>query len=138
MTSVGINGFGRIGRNFWRAVHAMDNPGIEIGGGNDLGDIHTFAHLLKYDTVLGLLNVDVSVPMAASWPGIPRSSGWRSVTRGTRLGRPGRRRGRRIHWHLHQLRRCAQAHRGWREEVIISAPAKGGDITIVLGVNDDK
>src|SRR5690348_18232315 len=58
---VGINGFGRIGRNFWRAVHAMDNPGIEIVAANDLGDINTFAHLLRYDTVLGRLDVDVSV-----------------------------------------------------------------------------
>src|SRR5499433_3024538 len=58
---VGINGFGRIGRNFWRAVHAMDNPGIEIVAANDLGNIDTFAHLLKYDTVLGTLDVDVSV-----------------------------------------------------------------------------
>ena len=57
---VGINGFGRIGRNFWRAVHAMGTPGIEIVAANDLGDIKTFAHLLKYDTVLGTLDVDVS------------------------------------------------------------------------------
>src|SRR5262245_65942526 len=58
---VGINGFGRIGRNFWRAVHAMDNPGIEIVAANDLGNIDTFAHLIKYDTVLGTVDVDVSV-----------------------------------------------------------------------------
>ncbi len=57
---VGINGFGRIGRNFWRAVHTMGTPGIEIVAANDLGDIKTFAHLLKYDTVLGTLDVDVS------------------------------------------------------------------------------
>ena len=57
---VGINGFGRIGRNFWRAVHTMGTPEIEIVAANDLGDIKTFAHLLKYDTVLGTLDVDVS------------------------------------------------------------------------------
>ena len=58
---VGINGFGRIGRNFWRAVHAvLATPDIEIVAANDLGDIKTFAHLLKYDTVLGTLDVDVS------------------------------------------------------------------------------
>ena len=51
---VGINGFGRIGRNFWRAANAADGDrGIEIVAANDLGDIATMAHLLKYDTVLG-------------------------------------------------------------------------------------
>src|SRR3984957_4959085 len=59
---VGINGFGRIGRNYWRAVNAADGDrGIEIVAANDLGDIATMAHLLKYDTVLGTLPVDVSV-----------------------------------------------------------------------------
>ena len=59
---VGINGFGRIGRNFWRAANAADGDrGIEIVAANDLGDIATMAHLLKYDTVLGTLADDVSV-----------------------------------------------------------------------------
>ncbi|MGD0069871.1 MAG: glyceraldehyde 3-phosphate dehydrogenase NAD-binding domain-containing protein, partial [Streptosporangiaceae bacterium] len=59
---VGINGFGRIGRNFWRAANASDGDrGIEIVAANDLGDIATMAHLLKYDTVLGTLPHDVSV-----------------------------------------------------------------------------
>ena len=59
---VGINGFGRIGRSFWRAVNAADSDrGFEIVAANDLGDIATMAHLLKYDTVLGTLPVDVSV-----------------------------------------------------------------------------
>ncbi|MFZ0189556.1 MAG: glyceraldehyde 3-phosphate dehydrogenase NAD-binding domain-containing protein, partial [Streptosporangiaceae bacterium] len=58
---VGINGFGRIGRNFWRAVNADGDRGFEIVAANDLGDIATMAHLLKYDTVLGTLPVDVSV-----------------------------------------------------------------------------
>ena len=59
---VGINGFGRIGRSFWRAVNAADaDRGFEIVAANDLGDIATMAHLLKYDTVLGTLPVDVSV-----------------------------------------------------------------------------
>ena len=63
---VGINGFGRIGRNFWRAVHdeQAGGPGgqardIEIVAANDLGDMATFAHLLKYDTVMGTLDLDV-------------------------------------------------------------------------------
>src|SRR5580700_7605808 len=59
---VGINGFGRIGRNFWRSANAADGDrGIEIVAANDLGDIATMAHLLKYDTVLGTLADDVSV-----------------------------------------------------------------------------
>ena len=61
---VGINGFGRIGRNFWRAVHAAQasgqGSGIEIVAANDLTDPATNAYLLKYDTVLGKLDVDVT------------------------------------------------------------------------------
>ena len=59
---VGINGFGRIGRNFWRAVHAgaAGAAGLEIVAANDLTDDKTLAYLLKYDTVLGTLDVDVS------------------------------------------------------------------------------
>ena len=62
---VGINGFGRIGRNFWRAVNAGgDTPadrGIEIVAANDLGDVATMAHLLQYDSVVGKLPQQVSV-----------------------------------------------------------------------------
>src|SRR5450631_3546700 len=60
---VGINGFGRIGRNFWRAVQAGAGAasGIEVVAANDLTDAATLAHLLKYDTVLGTLGTDVSV-----------------------------------------------------------------------------
>src|SRR5260370_9237775 len=59
---VGINGFGRIGRSFWRAANAADGDrGIEIVAANDLGDVATMAHLLKYDTVLGTLADEVSV-----------------------------------------------------------------------------
>ena len=60
---VGINGFGRIGRNFWRAVHAGAGAAtdIEIVAANDLGDIATMAHLLKYDSLLGTLPEEVSV-----------------------------------------------------------------------------
>ena len=59
---VGINGFGRIGRNFWRAVNAGDGDrGIEIVAANDLGDVATMAHLLQYDSVVGKLPHPVSV-----------------------------------------------------------------------------
>src|SRR5258708_28910749 len=52
MTRVGINGFGRIGRNIYRAAHTL-KPSFEIVAVNDIGDAHTFAHLLKHDTALG-------------------------------------------------------------------------------------
>ena len=60
---VGVNGFGRIGRNFWRAVDAQRRAGtadIEIVGVNDITDNTTLAHLLKYDSILGRLPYDVS------------------------------------------------------------------------------
>jgi glyceraldehyde 3-phosphate dehydrogenase len=57
---VGINGFGRIGRNFFRAVQAS-GADIEIVAANDLGDLATMAHLLKYDSILGRYPTDVSV-----------------------------------------------------------------------------
>src|SRR3954470_22532990 len=56
---VGVNGFGRIGRNFWRAVQASGHD-IEIVAFNDLGDVKTMAHLLKYDSILGRLPFEVS------------------------------------------------------------------------------
>ena len=135
---VGINGFGRIGRNFWRAVHAMDKPGIEIVAANDLGDIRTFAHLLKYDTVLGTLNVDVSVVDGSIVAGDskikwlaerdPAKIGWGDLgvdvvieSTGIFTGYDG------AHKHIE----------AGAKKVIISAPAKGEDITIVMGVNDD-
>ena len=60
---VGINGFGRIGRSFWRAANAGDGDrGIQIVAANDLGYVATMAHLLKYDTVLGTRRDEVSVP----------------------------------------------------------------------------
>ncbi|MDW1612469.1 glyceraldehyde 3-phosphate dehydrogenase NAD-binding domain-containing protein, partial [Vibrio sp. Vb2908] len=58
MTKIGINGFGRIGRNVFRA--ALNNPEVEVVAINDLTDAKTLAHLLKYDTVHGTLNAEVS------------------------------------------------------------------------------
>jgi glyceraldehyde 3-phosphate dehydrogenase len=101
---VGINGFGRIGRNFWRAVHAGGGGDIEIVAANDLGDLATCAHLLKYDTVLGTLDMDV-VESTGRFTSAPDA---------------------------------AKHLAGGARKVIISAPAKGEDITIVLGVNDDR
>src|SRR5215475_5149041 len=134
---VGINGFGRIGRNFWRAVHAMDKPGIEIVAANDLGDIRTFAHLLKYDTVLGTLDVDVSAADGSIVAGDskikwlaerdPAKIGWGDLGVDVVVESTG----------IFTSYDGAHKHiEAGAKKVIISAPAKGEDITIVMGVND--
>ncbi len=134
---VGINGFGRIGRNFWRAVHAMDKPEVEIVAANDLGDIRTFAHLLKYDTVLGTLNVDVSVVDGSIVAGDskikwlaerdPAKIGWGDLGVDVVIESTG------IFTDYDGAHKHIEAG---AKKVIISAPAKGEDITIVMGVND--
>jgi glyceraldehyde 3-phosphate dehydrogenase len=136
---VGINGFGRIGRNFWRAVNAGEGDrGFEIVAANDLGDIATMAHLLKYDTVLGTLPFDVSVSgdvirvgdksikiLAEREPGrLP----WADLGVDVVIESTGR----------FTTGPAARAHLdAGAKKVIISAPAKEEDITIVMGVNDD-
>jgi len=130
---VGINGFGRIGRNFWRAVHAMDKPGIEIVAANDLGDIRTFAHLLKYDTVLGTLNVDVSVVDGSIVAGDSKIK-WLAERDPAKIGWGDLGVDVVIEFTDHE---GASKHiQAGAKKVIISAPAKGEDITIVMGVND--
>jgi len=134
---VGINGFGRIGRNFYRVCRGDSD--IEIVAVNDLTDPATLAHLLKYDSVLGNLDADVAAvdgglsvdgkvisvskerdPAKIDWEGygvelVVESTGF--FTKAEDAGK-----------HL----------RGSVKKVIISAPAKGEDITICVGVNDGK
>jgi len=136
---VGINGFGRIGRNFWRAANAGDGDrGIEIVAANDLGDIATMAHLLKYDTVLGTLTDDVSVSGDTIRVGDkqikilaerePAKLPWRDLGVDVVIESTGR----------FTTGPTAKAHlEAGAKKVIISAPAKDEDITIVMGVNDD-
>ena len=136
---VGINGFGRIGRNFWRAANASQaDRGIEIVAANDLGDIATMAHLLKYDTVLGTLPVDVSISSDTIRAGDktikilaerdPAQLPWRDLGVDIVIESTGR----------FTTADGARAHLdAGAKKVIISAPAKGEDITIVMGVNDD-
>ncbi len=136
---VGINGFGRIGRSFWRAVNAADaDRGFEIVAANDLGDIATMAHLLKYDTVLGTLPVDVSVSGDVIRAGDktikilaerePAKLPWRDLGVDIVIESTGR----------FTTGPTARAHlEAGAKKVIISAPAKEEDITIVMGVNDD-
>jgi len=134
-TKVGINGFGRIGRNIFRA--ALHAPDVEIVAVNDITDSRTLAHLLKYDSILGNLpnkvthtddtiSVDgksfkvfkVKDPAELDWPGV----GAQIVVESTGLFTKGA---------------DARKHiRGPVKKVIISAPATDPDHTIVLGVND--
>jgi glyceraldehyde 3-phosphate dehydrogenase len=137
---VGINGFGRIGRNFWRAATAEDGDrGIEIVAANDLGDVATMAHLLKYDSVLGTLPYDVSVSGDTIQVGAksikilaerdPASLPWADLGVDVVLESTG----------LFTTGPKARAHiEAGAKKVIISAPAKEEDVTIVMGVNDDK
>jgi len=137
---VGINGFGRIGRNFWRAVNAgaASAAGVEIVAANDLGDLSTCAHLLKYDTVLGPLNAEVSVEGDSIRVGSqeirmlaekdPATLPWGDLGVDVVIESTGR------------FTKAADARKhidGGARKVIISAPATGEDITIVMGVNDD-
>jgi glyceraldehyde 3-phosphate dehydrogenase len=138
---VGINGFGRIGRNFWRAVYAgaaTAPGGIEIVAANDLGDVATFAHLLKYDTLLGPLGMDVTATSDSIRAGSrtirmlaerdPAALPWRELGVDVVIESTGR------------FTKAADARKhleAGARKVIISAPATGEDITIVMGVNDD-
>ena len=134
---VAINGFGRIGRNVYRAQ--MDNPNVDIVAINDITDKKTLAHLLKYDSVLGNLAADVSSTddglrvdddefrvFSERDPGqIP----WNSVGAQIVVESTG----------LFTKRDLAAKHIGGTvKRVVVSAPAKGEDITVVLGVNDDQ
>jgi glyceraldehyde 3-phosphate dehydrogenase (phosphorylating) len=134
---VGINGFGRIGRNFWRAVQAGHGGGIEIVAANDLGNIATFAHLLKYDTVLGTLGVDVRAGDGVIEAGggritwlaerDPAALPWRDLGVDVVIESTGK------FTSAPDARKHLEAG---AKKVIISAPAKGEDLTVVMGVND--
>ena len=143
---VGINGFGRIGRNYWRAANAEAigmagriPPGeIEIVAANDLTDPATLAHLLKYDTVLGTLPLDVSVSGDADQGGRPVGQGAGRARPGqAALEGPRRRHRDRVDRALHQGGATPRNHLdAGAKKVIISAPAKEEDLTVVMGVND--
>jgi glyceraldehyde 3-phosphate dehydrogenase len=132
---VGINGFGRIGRNFFRA--ALDNPNIEIVGVNDLTDNETLAHLLKYDSILGRLGRDVQASgdslsvdghsFAALAVRNPAELPWGDLGADIVIESTG----------IFTDAEKAKAHLdAGAKKVIISAPASNEDITIVMGIND--
>jgi glyceraldehyde 3-phosphate dehydrogenase len=134
---VGINGFGRIGRNFWRAVSAGGHD-IEIVAANDLGDVATMAHLLSYDSVGGRLGKQVNVVddgieidgktlkiLAERDPGaLP----WGDLGVDIVVESTG--------FFVDASKARAHVDQGGAKKVIISAPAKGEDLTVVIGANE--
>jgi glyceraldehyde 3-phosphate dehydrogenase len=137
---VGINGFGRIGRNFFRAARENAKQGkgdVEVVAVNDLTDNHTLAHLLKYDSTFGQLDGEVTFdessisvdgkPIKASAERDPSQLGWGDLGVDIVIESTGR----------FTDRDNASLHlKAGARKVIISAPAKGEDVTIVMGVND--
>jgi glyceraldehyde 3-phosphate dehydrogenase len=132
---VGINGFGRIGRNIFRA--ALGNPAIEIVAANDITDSQTLAHLLKYDSILGNLpnkvtHTDDTISVDGKALKVfrvkdPAQLDWESVGASIVVESTG----------LFTAGADARKHiRGPVKKVIISAPATDPDATFVLGVND--
>jgi len=135
---VGINGFGRIGRNFYRAV-VESGADIEVVAVNDLTDNKSLAHLLKYDSILGRFPGEVTYDESsitaggktfAAWAERdPAKLDWASVGADIVIESTG----------FFTDATKAKAHvDGGAKKVIISAPASNEDITIVMGVNDDK
>jgi len=134
---VGINGFGRIGRNFFRAVSAS-GADIDLVAANDLGDIPTMAHLLKYDSVLGRLGQPVTVTSDGIKVGDhtikilaerdPANLPWADLGVDVVIESTG------FFTKAADARKHVDA--GGAKKVIISAPAKDEDVTIVMGVND--
>ncbi|MDS1268731.1 type I glyceraldehyde-3-phosphate dehydrogenase [Lipingzhangella sp. LS1_29] len=135
---VGVNGFGRIGRNFWRAVHAAGAASdVEIVAVNDLTDTATLAHLLKYDSVLGTLEGDVEVSSDSISVGgrsvrtlaerDPAALPWSDLGVDVVVESTGR------FTNAEDARKHIEAG---AKKVIISAPAKGEDWNVVMGVND--
>ncbi|HEY0890964.1 MAG TPA: type I glyceraldehyde-3-phosphate dehydrogenase [Nocardioides sp.] len=136
---VGINGFGRIGRNFFRAVRASGLD-IEIVGVNDLTDNATLAHLLKFDSILGRLDADVSATEDAIKVGDqeirafaerdPAALKWADLGVDVVVESTG--------FFTDATKARAHVDGGGAKKVIISAPASNEDITVVMGVNHEQ
>ncbi len=134
---VGINGFGRIGRNIYRT--SIGDPDIDFVAVNDLTDTNTLAHLLKYDSVLGNLDHEISSTENGIKVGNdefrvfsekdPAAIDWASVGAEIVVESTG---------HFTKAEDAKKHLRGSVKKVIISAPAKNEDITIVLGVNEEQ
>jgi len=137
MINVGINGFGRIGRNFFRA--ALSNPNINIVAINDLTDNATLVHLLKYDSILGRLGLEVSYTedsitvdgktFKVFAERDPANLPWASVGADIVIESTG---------HFTKGVDAKKHITAGAKKVIISAPASDEDITVVMGVNHEK
>ncbi len=135
---VGINGFGRIGRNFFRAIE-VSGADVQVVGINDLTDTKTLAHLLKYDSILGrfkgtvvaedgaIVVNGVRIPIYAERD--PADLPWGSIGAEIVVESTG---------FFTDAQSAGKHLTAGAKKVIISAPAKGEDITIVMGVNQDK
>ena len=136
---VAINGFGRIGRNILRSIIENKNHNIKVVGINDLGPIETNAHLLKYDSVHGILNRDVIIngsdldvgtgPIKVTSERNPENLPWKELDVDVVLECTG----------IFTSKEKAQQHIiAGAKKVLISAPASGVDLTVVYGVNHKK
>ncbi|HLW75648.1 MAG TPA: type I glyceraldehyde-3-phosphate dehydrogenase, partial [Bryobacteraceae bacterium] len=132
---IGINGFGRIGRNIVRA--ALHNPNVEFVAANDLTDTKTLAHLLKYDSILGTIHADIQAENDAILIDGKRLRIF-SVKDPAEIDFPGQ--GAQIviesTGKFTDAKDASKHLRGSVKKVIISAPGKNEDLTMVLGVND--
>ena len=144
-TRIGINGFGRIGRNFYRALKVQQAQGsgrdIEVVAVNDLTDNATLAHLLKFDSILGRFPQDITLEgndtivvgsekiKALELKEGPAALPWRALGVDVVVESSG---------HFNSADKARGHLEAGAKKVVISAPATGADITIVIGVNDDK
>jgi glyceraldehyde 3-phosphate dehydrogenase len=134
---VGINGFGRIGRNYYRALLAS-GADVEVVGVNDLTDNRTLAHLLKYDSILGRLHEDVSHSEdtirvgSSSFKALaerdPGALPWKDLGADVVIESTG---------HFTDATKAKAHLDAGAKKVIISAPAKNEDLTVVLGINQN-
>ncbi|MAJ15340.1 MAG: type I glyceraldehyde-3-phosphate dehydrogenase [SAR116 cluster bacterium] len=139
LVKVAINGFGRIGRNILRSIIENNNDTIKVVGINDLGPIETNAHLLKYDSVHGILNRDIIIngsdldvgkgPIKVTSERNPENLPWKELNVDVVLECTG----------IFTSKEKAQQHiTAGAKKVLISAPASGVDLTVVYGVNHKK
>ena len=137
--NVAINGFGRIGRNILRSIIENKNDTLKVVGINDLGPIETNAHLLKYDSVHGILNRDVIIngsdldvgtgPIKVTAERNPENLPWKELDVDVVLECTG----------IFTSKEKAQQHiTAGAKKILISAPASGVDLTVVYGVNHKK
>jgi glyceraldehyde 3-phosphate dehydrogenase len=138
-TKIGINGFGRIGRQVFKAIRDNYGDSLEVVAVNDIGDVPTMAHLLKYDSNYGKFNGEIKVvdnnlnidgkTLRVLAERDPANLPWGDLGVDVVIESTGL---------FTQAEKAGSHIKAGAKKVIISAPAKGEDLTIVLGVNEDK